>query len=91
MPVKAYFKGRGRKVMHEMKEKYKERGEEVFYRTANKMGMKPKSHMIHGGETPHGDIGAMRQEEAGRVAKSLGGKIIKASSYLPNRPGKVSY
>ena len=74
--------------MHEMKERYGKRGEEVFYRTANKMGMKPTSH---GTMTMPKDVGAARQVEANRISTPLCHTIIKASFYLPNRPGKVSY
>lgn len=43
MPISKYFKGEGRKVMAKMKKKYgAEKGKEIFYRTANKQGMKPK-------------------------------------------------
>ena len=41
MPVSAYFKGKGEKVMADMKKRYPGRGEEVFYRTASARGMKP--------------------------------------------------
>lgn len=43
MPVKAYFKGHGDKVMSSMKKEYGEKkGKSVFYATANKKNMKPK-------------------------------------------------
>ena len=43
MPIKKYFKGKGRKVMKGMKERYgDEKGKEVFYATANKQDMNPK-------------------------------------------------
>jgi hypothetical protein len=42
MPLAKYFKGEGRKVMNDMKDRYGEKkGENVFYATANKTGMKP--------------------------------------------------
>jgi hypothetical protein len=42
-PVKAYFKNKGEKVMRSMKREYgSEKGEEVFYATANKRKMKPR-------------------------------------------------
>lgn len=42
MPIKEYFKGRGEKVMAEMKKEYGEKkGKEVFYATANKQEAKP--------------------------------------------------
>lgn len=45
MPVKSYYGGRGSKVMSQMKKRYgKEKGEEVFYATANKRKQKPKGH-----------------------------------------------
>jgi len=44
MPLKRYFRGEGDKVMSSMKDQYGEdKGESVFYATANKRGMKPKS------------------------------------------------
>jgi hypothetical protein len=42
MPLNKYFHGHGEQVMQDMKKKYGDRGEEVFYRTANKKGMKPE-------------------------------------------------
>jgi len=43
MPIARYFKGKGRGVMSSMKKRYgEEKGEEIFYATANKRGMKPK-------------------------------------------------
>ena len=42
MPLSKYFRGEGRKTMGSMKEQYgEEKGEEVFYRLANKRGQKP--------------------------------------------------
>jgi hypothetical protein len=42
MPISRYFKGSGEKVMGSMKKEYgEEKGERVFYATANKTGMKP--------------------------------------------------
>ncbi len=44
MPVSRYFKGRGSEVMADMQSRYgAKKGESVFYATANKKGMKPKS------------------------------------------------
>lgn len=44
MPVGEYFKGRGAKVLGAMKDTYgEEKGEKVFYATANKQGMNPKA------------------------------------------------
>ena len=44
MPLKRYFKGEGQKVMAGMKDRYgDEKGESVFYATANKRNMNPKS------------------------------------------------
>lgn len=43
MPISAYFKGKGEQVMADMKSRYGgEKGERVFYATANKQGEKPK-------------------------------------------------
>ena len=47
MPVNRYFKGKGRKVMESMKERYgEEGGKRVFYATSNARGMNPagKNH-----------------------------------------------
>lgn len=42
MPISKYFKGKGSGVMKGMKEQYgEEKGESVFYATANKQGMRP--------------------------------------------------
>lgn len=42
MPISRYFKGRGEKVMADMKQRYGDtKGESVFYATANKRGQKP--------------------------------------------------
>lgn len=39
MPISKYYSGHGRQVMKSMKEKYgEEKGERVFYATANKRG-----------------------------------------------------
>lgn len=43
MPIGEYYEGEGRKVMSSMKKQYgEEKGERVFYATANKKGQKPK-------------------------------------------------
>lgn len=43
MPKSEYFKGKGSQVYKKMVEKYgKEKGERVFYATANKMKQAPK-------------------------------------------------
>lgn len=49
MPLSKYFKGKGEKVMKNMKEQYgSERGERIFYATANKkkhgIDTSPSSH-----------------------------------------------
>jgi len=42
MPISKYFKGKGEQVLKSMKEQYgPKKGEQVFYATANKEGMKP--------------------------------------------------
>jgi hypothetical protein len=42
MPISEYFGGHGEEVLRDMKEKYgPEKGEEVFYATANKEHQKP--------------------------------------------------
>lgn len=41
MPLAKYYRGHGQEVMDDMKERYGERAESVFYATANKKGMTP--------------------------------------------------
>jgi hypothetical protein len=44
MPIGAYFKGSGEKVMKNMQDEYgAEKGKRVFYATANKKGEKPNA------------------------------------------------
>lgn len=43
MPVGQYFKGRGKDVMRDMKNRYGERAESVFYATAKKKQMLPQA------------------------------------------------
>jgi hypothetical protein len=46
MPIKNYFKKSGRKVMASMKKQYgADKGESVFYATANKKSAKPGQKM----------------------------------------------
>ena len=87
MPVSAYYKGSGRKVMKHLKAEYgSEKGKKVFYAMANKKGMKPKSYMPKGaGLSPSGDIGAHRVAEASKVFRNhpdWGGDL---SGHLPYR------
>lgn len=43
MPVKRYYKGKGRSVLTKMRKRYgSKKGTRVFYATANKRGMTPK-------------------------------------------------
>ena len=47
MPVSEYYKGKGRKVMHDMMDRYGvKKGKEVFYATANKRGLKPRKKKV---------------------------------------------
>lgn len=47
MPISKYFKGSGRKVMASMKKRYgEEKGEDVFYATADKRGMTGPSESV---------------------------------------------
>ena len=49
MPVSKYFGGEGRKVMSSMKKQYgEEKGERVFYATANKKKQNPGKHALKG-------------------------------------------
>ena len=46
MPVSEYFKGHGSKVLGDMKARYgEEKGESVFYATANKRKMNPENRV----------------------------------------------
>ena len=48
MPISKYFQGHGKAVMKDMKVRYgSEKGERVFYATANKM-KKGKRTLLHG-------------------------------------------
>ena len=48
MPINAYYKGHGEEVMSKMKKEYgDEAGKRVFYATANKKKLKPKSSSKH--------------------------------------------
>lgn len=50
MPIGAYFKGSGSKVMSNMQREYgKKQGKSVFYATAQKMNMKPKAPDVSAG------------------------------------------
>lgn len=50
MPLSKYFKGHGESVMSSMKKKYgSEKGERVFYATANKKGLSPSDHVVKKG------------------------------------------
>jgi len=56
LPISEYYKGRGQKVMAEMKRRYgEERGERIFYATANARGL-----------TPGGRKGVIRGRRNGR-------------------------
>lgn len=41
MPISKYYHGHGEKVMSDMKQRYGDRAEEVFYATANARKQKP--------------------------------------------------
>lgn len=42
MPIAEYYKGKGEKVMRDMKKRYgAEKGERIFYATANARGLTP--------------------------------------------------
>lgn len=46
MPISEYYKGKGKSVMADMKDRYGDKGgERVFYATANARDMKPKEKM----------------------------------------------
>jgi ribosomal protein S27AE len=43
MPISEYYKGKGEKVLRDMKRRYGPKaGERVFYATANKKGLTPE-------------------------------------------------
>jgi hypothetical protein len=47
VPKSAYYGGHGRKVFASMIKQYgRAKGEEVFYATANKRGLKPKKRRV---------------------------------------------
>ena len=74
MPISEYFGGHGKGVMAGMRKKHGKRAEEVFYATANKRGMKPKSHMPkHGANGVPSHICCARAEES-RKAGGFGSK-----------------
>lgn len=50
MPLSKYYKGHGEDVMSKMKKKYgEEKGERVFYATANKKGLGPSEEVVKKG------------------------------------------
>ena len=51
MPLSKYYKGHGEEVMRAMKKEYgEEKGERVFYATANKRkGLGPSEHVVKKG------------------------------------------
>lgn len=56
MPLSKYFSGGGEKVMKSMKQRYgSEKGERVFYATANKRGEKP------GGDAKKAPFGGVKR------------------------------
>ena len=46
MPISSYFKGKGKEVLSEMRKRYGNRAEEVFYKTANKRKKKNRSNAL---------------------------------------------
>lgn len=49
MPLSDYFKGKGPQVQRDMEKRYgKQKGDRVFYATANKRGMAPKRRKRQG-------------------------------------------
>lgn len=89
MPVSEYFGGHGESVMKSMKKKHGGRGEEVFYKTANKKKMTPKSKMPKGVSlSPKGDIGQSRQLESVRAGGFKAGPVVVVSKKLPYRECK---
>ena len=63
MPVEKYFKGSGKEVMKDMKERYgSDKGKSVFYATANKQNMNPPSYKKGGVVPEDGTIKAHKGE-----------------------------
>ena len=84
MPISGYFKGHGEEVMANMKKEYGgKKGEQVFYATANKKGVRPKSmkkgglvlktgiYRLHGGEF------VMPKHQAKKMHEMLMGHMLK--------------
>ena len=78
MPIKAYYHGHGQAVMADMEKRYPGRAKEMFYRTANARGMKPKSKLPKGGtiKGAWGDVGKMREKESRAVGGFKKGKAM---------------
>lgn len=55
MPISKYYGGHGEEVMRDMRKRYGERAEEVFYATANKRDQKPKKKS-HGRKSARGSV-----------------------------------
>ena len=85
MPINKYFNGNGSEVMANMTKEYgAKKGKSVFYATANKKGMKPKSMMPKGAtQSPKGDIGEKRQMESVMAGGFKAGKTVCAYKELP--------
>lgn len=88
MPVKSYFGGHGTEVMSQMRKKHGKRAEEIFHRTANKYGQRPKSHSPEALLAGMGDVGTARQKEGRVVAKTKpkGVSTVDVESYFSNKP-----
>jgi hypothetical protein len=87
MPINRYFKGSGEKVMAGMMKEYgAKKGKQVFYATANKIGMKPMSHLPKNiVQSPSGDLGWSRQKESIAAGGFREGKTVKASRIFRGR------
>lgn len=86
MPIGEYFHGEGESVMTGMRKKYGKRAKQVFYATANAKKMTPGSHLPEGtSQTPKGDIGYARQEEAIALGTFSGITCRHTSEAFPKR------
>lgn len=74
MPISRYFKGHGRQVMSDMKDRYGEKkGTSVFYATANKRGQ-----TAEGDSNPNGVQGTEAGSPARRDRRGLSARLSEA-------------
>lgn len=72
--------------MTDMRKRYGKRGKRVFYATANAKKMTPETHLPEGtSQSPKGDIGYARQEEALELGTFSGVSCRHTSEAFPKR------